>query len=223
MEQTTFFNHIEPLDGGFLPPYGAFLSSEEILSLQSDTPLITPFDPAQLEFLEGSAYDLRVDKVFEFPILDGAHWKTQVPFVGKDYRRTPAVSELSPSDHLIMVDKKPIEFSGWHLEGVRSYLVQTVETVSIPRYLFAMCDSRTTVFRSAAWLFATPVRPGYTGVLTFGLHVSSLDGIYIERGSRIASMMVGRLGVGNTGTYKGKWGDASGNMPGTDGKGREAY
>jgi deoxycytidine triphosphate deaminase len=189
--------------------------------------LITPFDENQLVALEGSAYDLRIDKVFEFPILDGVHWKETVPFIGQDYRRTPPIVERQPEDHMIMVDrsshsqsfkKLPVEFTGWHIEGVRSYLIQTVESVNIPSHLFGMCDSRTTVFRSAAWLFATPVRPGYSGVLTFGLHVSSLDGIYFERGARVASIMFGRLGPGETGKYKGQWGQHGGNKPGTNGQ-----
>lgn len=195
--------------------------------------LITPFDEKQLVALEGSAYDLRIDKVFEFPILDGVHWKETVPFIGQDYRRTPPILEKQPEDHVIMVARStldnfpgaentlrkiPVEFTGWHLEGVRSYLIQTVESVNIPSHLFGMCDSRTTIFRSAAWLFATPVRPGYSGVLTFGLHVSSLDGIYFERGARVASIMFGRLGPGETGKYKGVWGKGQGDRAGTNGK-----
>jgi len=200
---------------------------------ENQSGLITPFDERQLVELEGSAYDLRIDKVFEFPILDGVHWKETVPFIGQDYRRTPPIVERQLEDHVIMVEREeqtdeqisasslrkiPVEFTGWHLEGVRSYLIQTIESVNIPSHLFGMCDSRTTVFRSAAWLFATPVRPGYSGVLTFGLHVSSLDGIYFERGARVASIMFGRLGHGETGKYKGQWGRHGGDKPGTNGQ-----
>ena len=219
-------------DGGVVAA-GAFLSADEIRSLiNSEPPLIVPADPEQLIYMEGSAYDLRLDKVFEIPQSQDNNWRAFIPFIGVNHRRTPPVIEVAPESRAITLNgdvekggtnKILVEFTGWLLEWNKSYLVQTVETVTLPASIFGLCDPRTTLARSDAHMFASPVSPGYSGVLTFGLKVEYSDGLYLEKGARIASIRFGRLGPGKTDPYKGQWGKVGGDKVGTEGKATKGW
>ena len=144
---------------------------------------ITPFDTAQIGHIEGSAYDLRIDRIFRVDEVE-AH-------IGVGSRLTPPTQELVPS------------VGWWRLPRNWYYLAQTVETVTIPENMRGFISPRTTLFRSGVNLIVSSVAPGYSGKLTFALH--TLLPLRIEKGARIASITIHTLSGPSDMPYEGVW------------------
>lgn len=181
-----------------------------------DESLIFPVSPEQINKIEGSGFDLRVDKVMKMRTRGDGDKEICVPFLGVRARRLPGVDTVEPSK-LVTAG---VEFTGWFLTPNAYYLVQTAETLRMPPDLVAFVDSRTTLFRGAAVIHCSPVHPGYTGLLTFGLQVFAPNGFFLEQGARIVTARFACITRGDTDIYQGVW---SGDRATTDGQLERAH
>jgi len=149
-------------------------------------PLIENIGIDQIDKIEGTTVDLRLDEAFE--LLGGAS-------LGLKSRVTPKIKTIldKSSDNQILTIK-PNEF----------FLVQTMETVNIPPTILADVRNRTTLFRCGLYLKTAYISPNYQGVLTFGLKNLSGFPVEIERGFRIACISFSTID-GESVPYQGVW------------------
>lgn len=181
----------------------AFLSAETLRSLIRSDALICPVPADRWAHIEGSVYDLTVDRVFR-------HWLFDPPSeLGKKRRLIQAAKEL---------DSHGMNYQsfGWYrLWPWFTYLVQSVEVISVPTGKVGIVFPRTSIFRAGHILSGSIITPGYSGVITVGLRIGTLRGFKLERRAKFASVIFGEFDSDETDDYKGVWG---GNRLTTDGK-----
>jgi deoxycytidine triphosphate deaminase len=131
--------------------------------------------------LGGAGYDLSLGKLYR--LKSGG-------YLGKSERRLPEVEEIS-DDTIIL---RPGDY----------ILVETIESVKMPKELAARILNRSTLFRCGCALENALVDPGYTGTLTFGLKNHSNHDFKLERGARIAQIVFEKVS-GETTNYSGRY------------------
>jgi deoxycytidine triphosphate deaminase len=150
-------------------------------------PLIEKSDDS-FDFIEGSAVDLSVDKVWR-SVNAG---RFTAPIIGKKVRRSSELRELDPMvfepEFLRTWGLSDEEMSsligetGWYL-GQGYYVAQSQEWVNCPNDIRGDVDIRRTYAVSGCLLGVTKIAPGYSGTITCSLHVTEPFGILIEKGA----------------------------------------
>jgi deoxycytidine triphosphate deaminase len=108
----------------------------------------------------------------------------------KDSRELPEVEEIQ-EDKIVL---KPGEY----------ILVETMEKINTPADILALVLPRTTLFRSGVSLRTGVIDPGFNGTLTFGMKNEGNYEFVLERGARIAQMILLRV-EGKTKLYNGRY------------------
>ncbi len=164
-------------------------------------PLIEGLGPEQLQRIEGTTVDLRLEEIFH--LLSGARLMV-------DSRTTPKIeSVLGPAS----------EDKTYHLAPGELVLVQTIERVNLPHNLLADVRTRTTLFRCGLYLKTSYISPNYQGVLTFALQNLGSYAVEIELGFRIACICFMQIS-GQAVPYHGVW---QGKRASTDGEVERPY
>ena len=149
-------------------------------------PLIEGLGHEQLQKIEGTTVDLRLDEVFK--LQSGAQLRV-------DSRITPKIeSVLNCTSQSKTYSLSPGEL----------VLVQTMERVNLPHMLLADVRTRTTLFRCGVYLKTSYISPNYQGVLTFALHNFNSHPVEIELGFRIACISFLEIS-GESVPYQGVW------------------
>ena len=129
----------------------------------------------------GAGYDLRAGRIYE--LLSGSR-------LGVAKRCMPDVKEA---------------VFGTYLLGPNEYvLVETVESVKMPKDLMARILPRSTIFRCGCALHTAVVDPGYRGTLTFGLKNLSQHPFTLESRARVAQIVFETV-EGETVEYDGSY------------------
>jgi len=131
--------------------------------------------------LEGAGYDLRLGRAYR--LKSGG-------FIGVKDRRTPDIEEIG----LGTLALRPGEY----------VLVETLETVNMPKDLIARILPRSSVFRCGCSLMNAVVDAGFKGTLTLGLKNESEHEFSIERNAKIAQIVFEEV-KGETKLYDGKY------------------
>lgn len=156
-----------------------FISSENLLQLiESPTPIISPCDRT---FIEGNMYDMRLEQIY---VSDDPHIKS---FIGQRKRFTPTIKPLFTTNPEHFSSRLEVTNDTWKLYP-GFYLAQTVETITPPRWLLALLDERTSIFRGGAITRATKVPHGFSGNITAAIHVPEDCHITLEKGARFLSV-----------------------------------
>jgi len=149
-------------------------------------PLIENLGKEQIEKIEGTTVDLRLDEAFT--LEGGAR-------LAVDSRVTPKIKQVfGKSSESSFLTVQPDDF----------FLVQTIESVNIPVNILADVRNRTTLFRCGLYLKTAYISPNYQGVLTFALKNLSNFPVEIERGFRIACISFTQI-IGDSVPYQGVW------------------
>jgi deoxycytidine triphosphate deaminase len=156
-----------------------FISSENILQLiNGPSPIISPCDRT---FIEGGFYDLRLEQVY-VPKEDS--WSA---WIGTASRNTPEVKILTQVAPEHLSTRLKAQNGAWRL-WPGFYLLQTVETITPPRWLIGLLDERTSVFRSGGITRATKIPHGFSGKIAAALHVPERCFFTLEEGMRFLSV-----------------------------------
>ena len=103
---------------------------------------------------------------------------------------------------------KPLEpTNGWWELGPGHYRVRFREVVSIPRGYVGLCFPRSSLLRMGAALYCAVWDPGYRGRGQALLQVLNPRGLRLERGARVAQLVVASVWGpvrGYTGRYQGE-------------------
>lgn len=156
-----------------------FISATNIRQLiDNDPPLIAPCDRS---FIEGNFYDLRLEEVYR--TKDDEFYA----FIGQKKRETPSIQPLESIDPKHISNRLAATDNVWKLYP-GFYLAQTIETITPPRWLVALLDERTSMFRSAAIVRSTKVPYGYSGKITAAIHIPDACSLTLEKGMRFLSV-----------------------------------
>lgn len=156
-----------------------FISSENILQLiESPSPIISPCDRT---FIEGNQYDMRLEQIY---VPDDSFVNS---FIGVSKRYTPTVKPLFATNPSHFSSKLDAENDIWKLYP-GFYLAQTVETITPPRWLIALLDERTSIFRAGGITRSTKVPHGFSGKITAAIHVPDNCQLTLEKGARFLSV-----------------------------------
>jgi len=182
-------------------------------------PLIEKSDDP-FDFIEGSAVDLAVDKI----------WRTvnagrfTAPIIGKVLRRSSELRELEPmtfKEEFLRTwglnDKEMLPLldqDGWYL-GQGYYVAQSQEWINCPNDIRGDVDIRRTYAVSGCLLGVTKIAPGYGGTITCSLHVTEPFGILLEKGAGFVTVTFSEMDSQDSDPHKQNvW---SGTNAGTDG------
>jgi len=152
---------------------------------------IDPCPDERQEFIEGSAYDLTLNRVYEPGLCVGF-----VPSIGIEERRGAVVIELFPDAH-----------DNWFFETGKSYLLESLETITVPTDSFCPIKPRTSIFRAFNQPLFSDAHPGYHGKIHGLLTVHHPQGLVLRKGSRFAYLRVAKFDGGKTDAYRGIYGD----------------
>lgn len=173
---------------------GKILDSENNVLFK---PLIENVDPEQMDYMEGGAYDLRIDEVY---VRDD-----QVPttVIGIDKSITPRVKLIHPRSMLFNVGNKGMNMKGWKLSAGTPFLVKTMERVNLPLDMIGFLRRRSSLFRGFIQTQETFIHPNYQGALTFFMECGNET--YLEHGARITVLKVYQMDSEESNQYKGRW------------------
>ena len=111
--------------------------------------------------------------------------------LGEDSRVVPAGETLEPGP------------DGFYTLAPGAYRVRFAERVSIPRWGVGFCLPRSSLLRMGAYLACAVWDPGYRGIGASLLVVHNPHGLRLERGARVAQLVVARLESLPHSTYTG--------------------
>lgn len=157
-----------------------------------------PFD-----FIEGSAVDLSVEKVWR-SVNAG---RFTAPIIGKKIRRSSEIRELEPMTFgaeflrtwgLTDEEMGPLLGQlGWYL-GQGYHVAQSKEWVNCPNDIRGDVDIRRTYAVSGCLLGVTKIAPGYKGTITCSLHVTEPFGILLEKGAGFVTVTFSEMDGSDT-------------------------
>ena len=131
-------------------------------------PLIEGLESSQIEGIEGTTVDLRLGAVYS----------------PTGYAELLRKSRVTPKIELVMdIEKEPDGVL--HINPGEFLLFQTIETVNMPKDLFAYIRPRTSLIRSCIPLETAFISPNYQGKLTVGMKHIGLNFTEIQMGFRI--------------------------------------
>lgn len=156
-----------------------FISATNIRQLiDSPNPIISPCDRS---FIEGNFYDLRLDEVF---VTKSDSFQS---FVGQKRRSLPEIEPLRPIQPEHITARLEVQDNVYRLYP-GFYLAKTIETITPPRWLLALLDERTSMFRGGAIVRCTKIPYGYSGIITAAIHVPDDCVFTLEKGGRFLSV-----------------------------------
>jgi deoxycytidine triphosphate deaminase len=158
----------------------------------AEKPLIEGLGDEQIDKIEGTTVDLRLDVACR---LEGEARPHQ--------RVTPETEEVLG----------PHTADGYTIAPGEYLLVQTAETVNLPGDLIADLRTRSTLFRCGIILKTTYVSPNYQGKLWAGMHNAGPCPVHLDRGVRFACIAFHQV-EGETVPYQGVWQDGRGSTEG---------
>jgi deoxycytidine triphosphate deaminase len=170
------------------------------------------------EGIEGSVWDLTVDKILYFT-------KQNSSTITRTKRRLPEYYD------------EVLDTNGFWNLNPGYYLTQSLETVNMPLDMSGLVIPRSSVFRGGALPIGTRIAPGYSGKIVTGLNVLQQTGTFtIERGARLMSVAFDLIDLPvikfdnplqlaqemahHVGMYKGIW---TGGRVSTEGKEERAF
>jgi len=122
------------------------------------------------EGIEGSVWDLTVDKILYFESQNSST-------ITRTKRRLPEYCEQA------------LDHDGFWTLTPGYYLVQSLETINMPLDMSGLVIPRSSVFRGGALPVGTRIAPGYCGNIVTGLNILPQTGIFtVERGARLMSV-----------------------------------
>jgi len=166
----------------------------EIVRRIKEENLITGLGGRDLSAPEGTGIDLRLGAVHKI-VEGGAYIEADGPAgLGKRHGvKTEELYRLKEGDVQDTLCIKPGDY----------YLVQTAETISVPKDLMPMVYPRGSLFRDGLLLLCSKSDPGYTGPLTFGLaNLGSFD-VKLQLGARFCNIVFYKID-GETIGYRGQ-------------------
>ena len=184
-------------------------------------PLVETNDPERFGFIEGSAFDLTLGRVYR------AAYDENVPFIGRHKRVIPDVVQKKvcwrqgePGDPVDAVYASVPGEWYWTLERGEGYLLESAETVNVPANLCCKVKARSSIFRSFATMTCSDAHPNYQGKLVVLVVPHHPNGLVIEMGARFAYVRFEEFDGAETDCYAGIW---SGSKITTGGKEERAY
>jgi len=163
------------------------LGVDKLLEMVKKQKLVEGLSGRELKNPEGAGFDLCLGKVHEI----SGHG-----FMGLEDRES-AKSKL-------LYEFKKDERQSVIIKPGESYLVTTIEKVSMPENLTANMWLRGTLYRSGIILSCGNIAPGYKGELSVTLYNSSNAEVEIELGARILHILFYEVS-GATNLYHGQW------------------
>lgn len=163
---------------------------------QARKPLIDNTDDEQWEFIEGSAFNLRLAEV-RIP-LPGEY---EGALIGVKERVTPPTKVVDPYDFLYRNKK----YHGWVLDPGTWALLVSKEITNAPMNGFMPVKGRFTFASSFASIISTDAQPNYQGRITVLIHVGPLP-LHLEKGCDFCFVRLAFLTRGASDVYKGVWG-----------------
>jgi len=140
------------------------LNDREIIQLCEKSHLVDPFDP---ETINPASIDLR--------------WSGRIKY------SVARIDELHADWVTADTDKV-------HLRPFITYMLDTIETVTIPNYVGAILTLKSSMGRKGAVLSHVGwFDPGFTGTATFQLHIPSDYDILIKKGQPIVQLIFMKL------------------------------
>ena len=153
-------------------------------------PLVQPFSSTRLSFIEGSAYDLSLEAVYESP--DEGY-----TLIGENERRIP---------NGVPINYQKFRSMAWLMPPGAAWLFQSFETLNVPAWLNAPMKSRSSLFRSFCSVTISDAQPGYRGKIVCLVVNHNKRAIEFQQGARFAYVKFQRFGPGLTDAYRGVWG-----------------
>lgn len=160
----------------------------------------------RVRFIEGSAYDLTLSRVYEPGLCVGF-----IPSIGITERQGATVLEIEPDAD-----------GWWTFETGKSYLLESVETLTVPEDCFCPIKPRTSVFRAFNQLLFADAHPGYFGLIHGLLTIHHPQGLRLQKGCRFAYLRIARFDSPETDAYEGIYG-TDGHGATTNGEKDRAY
>ncbi len=142
---------------------------------------ISPPPPG--ESVQPAGVDLRVDQVFQLG---------EEGVLGRGERRIPQAEPLEPQD-------------GWWRLGPGGYKIRFVEAVLVPADAVGFCFPRSSLLRMGATVACGVWDPGYRGRGEALLVVTNPHGILLERGARVAQLVLVRMEEAPDRLYEGAY------------------
>lgn len=143
-------------------------------------------------YLEGSAYDLTVDRVERVPPQLGT------ARIGVNTRNIPYTQPVEITHHTPEM---------WTLRRGQ-YLIISTETVAVPWWVVGWLSPRTSFARAGHCLLVSAINPNYHGTIT-ALLVVGRGGLLLERGARFCALRLMKIDAATPAEvdiYKGIWG-----------------
>ena len=140
------------------------------------------FEKIRPDQIQPSGVDLTLGKVFA------------IKGVGKIFRNSvelPDYLEIEPNGHGI-----------WMLES-GAYIIQYEQTIRIPKNAAGLVLPRSSLMRMGAHIFTALWDPGYVGKGVSLLYVFNPNGIEIEKGARIAQLIL--IDARSSTSYRGRY------------------
>jgi len=183
----------------------------------------------RVQRLEGSVFEFTLESI------EVQRKSRDIPFLGKDDRMIPPAGTLSFAP-LCEVGTPET----WLLRPGISYKLVSLETVTMPLFLCAFLDPRTSEFKAQGDLSMARIAPGFKGTLTGEFHITAEDGfIKMQRGFKFCQASFGlfisdevfgmfekifrQITPDEVDDYQGIWGEHTGNQTTTDGKTVRAF
>lgn len=138
------------------------------------------------------------------------HEESQVQPAGVDLRLgevyellTPG--ELSAADRRLP-DVRPARLvNNFYELGPGAYRIRFLDVVEVPPDAVGICFPRSTLLRMGAYLHCAVWDPGYRGRGESLLYVANPHGVRIERGARVAQLVLIKLTSPPPATYSGRY------------------
>lgn len=162
---------------------------DELQRRVKEDQLLENLSERELNNPEGTGFDLRIGKVFRI-IEGGAFIEADSDQLGM--RKGVKTEEIQPAEDK-SIEIKPGEY----------YLIQTMETINTPLDLLPMPYGRGSLMKSGLLLVATPVAPGYSGFLVFGLQNFSQFSAKFQISARFAHIVFHKI-EGQATKYRGQ-------------------
>lgn len=165
------------------------LGVDKLLKLVKTKKLVEGLSERELTNPEGAGFDLRLGKV---------HKISGQGFLG--------VKERNSADSRLVAEYSSKNKKSIIIKPGESYLVTTIEKVSLPQNLTANMWMRSTLYRSGIIMCGGNIAPGYTGELSFLFCNAGKASVKIELGARIVHIIFWKVD-GKTNMYRGQWKD----------------
>jgi dUTP pyrophosphatase len=165
------------------------LSRQAIASLiASDPPLLSDYVNLEQQ-LQPNGFDLTVRSVASYVSCGPAG---SIGIADAD-RRLSDTCQLTP------------DVDGWVQLPTGPYLLTFNEAVNLPRWLMALCRSRSSLLRTGVAIHTAVWDAGYSGRSQAMLNVYHAAGFWLQRDARVAQMVFLTLAAPDSAGYSGRY------------------